>query len=322
MKAVRIHRQGGPEVLVVDDVELAEPTGTEVRVRVAAAGVNFVDIYHRSGLYPVRLPQTLGREGAGVIEAVGAEVLDFAPGDRVAWAQAPNSYAELAIVASSKIVRVPDDVSSEAAAAVMLQGATAHYLAHSTRPLEKGDTCLVYAAAGGVGLLLTQIAKLRGAIVIGTVSTEEKAELARAAGADHVIRYDEHDVAGEVRRITEGRGADVAYDGVGRDTWTASLESLRPRGMLVSYGNASGPVGAIDPLELRRHGSLFLTRPSLADYIATRDELEWRAGDLFRWIASGQITIHIDRRLPLARAGDAHRALEARQTIGKVLLIP
>ncbi len=322
MKVIRIHQNGGPEVLRYEDVATAKPIGDQVLIRVAAAGVNFIDIYYRTGLYPVALPHTLGQEGSGVIEAVGPEVHWFYAGERVAWAHGSGSYAEYVLVSASQIVKVPENISDEVAAAVMLQGMTAHYLASTTFPLKEGDSCLVYAAAGGVGHLLTQIARLRGATVIGTASTDEKCELARRAGADHVIRYDKEDVAREVRRITSGHGVDVAYDGVGKATWQASLKSLRPRGMMVSYGNASGAVGSIDPLELSRNGSLFLTRPSLHHYVATRVELELRANEVFTWVGQDKLEVRIDRKLPLADAAQGQSALEQRKTAGKVLLIP
>jgi NADPH2:quinone reductase len=322
MKAIRVHRHGGPESLSLDELAVPDVAAGQVLVRVLAAGVNFLDVYHRTGLYPVQLPLILGQEGAGTVEAVGTGVHEFTPGDRVAWAAGPGSYATFVAVPAANVVAIPDAVSTGMAAAVMIQGMTAHYLAFSAFPLEPAHTCLVYAAAGGVGQLLVQIAKLRGAAVIGTVSSAAKADFAREAGADHVIRYDQDDVASEVRRITAGRGVDVAYDSVGKASWEWSLNSLRPRGMLVSFGNSSGPVGNIDPLVLSRRGSLFLTRPTLAHYTATRAELEWRAHDLFTWIAAQQLRVRIDRELPLEAANEGQRALEARETAGKVLLIP
>jgi NADPH:quinone reductase len=322
MKAIRVHEHGGPEVLRFEDISDPEPAAGHAVVRVAAAGVNFIDVYHRTGLYPQSLPITLGQEGAGVVVKTGADVTTVKAGDRVAWAGGPGSYAELVSVLAANLVKIPYGVSEDIAAAVMLQGMTAHYLATSTYPVNKGDTVLVHAAAGGVGLLLTQIAKMRGARVIGTTSSDEKAARAREAGADYVIRYAKSDVAAEVRKITGDRGVDVVYDAVGKATWNASIDSLRPRGMMVSYGNASGPVPAIEPLLLSRKGSLFLTRPTLVNYIATREELDARAHDLFTWISEGNLDVHIDRRVPLADAADAHRALEGRETSGKVLLIP
>ena len=322
MKAIHVQEHGGAEVLRYNDVADPEPGPDDALVRVSAAGVNFVDVYHRTGLYPQKLPYVPGQEGAGVVLKVGTDVTTVQPGDRVAWAAGPGSYAELVSVPATKLVTIPKQVEDEIAAAVLLQGMTAHYLAVSTYPLKKGETCLIHAAAGGVGLLLTQIAKMRGARVIGTTSTEEKAERARKAGADYIIRYARSDVAAEVRKITGDQGVDVVYDAVGKATWDASIDSLRPRGMMVSYGNASGPVPPFEPLLLSRKGSLFLTRPTLVNYIATREDLEMRANDLFKWIASGKLEVHIDRRLPLAKAADAHSALEGRKTTGKVLLIP
>ena len=322
MKAIRIHQHGGPEVLSYDEVPKPDLAPGHVLVRVVAAGVNFIDVYHRTGLYPVTLPYTLGQEGVGEVELTGEGTRGFARGDIVAWTNVPGSYAQHVSVPASHLVVVPRGVAPELAGAVMLQGMTAHYLASSTFPLAFEHTCLIYAAAGGVGSLLTQIAKLRGATVIGAVSSEEKAQLATQAGADHIIRYDQIDVATEIKRITHERGVDVVYDAVGRATWESSLNSVRKRGTIVSFGNASGPVGTIDPLILARKGSLFLTRPMLAHYIASRDELEWRARDVFNWISEGKLHVRIDRELPLAQAADAHGALESRQTAGKVLLIP
>lgn len=322
MKAILVQEHGGAEVLQYTDVPDPEPGPEDVLVRVSAAGVNFLDVYHRSGLYPQKLPFVPGQEGAGVVVAVGTSVDTLKTGDRVAWASGPGSYAELLSIPVAKVVKLPKTISDETAAAVMLQGLTAHYLATSTFALKKGHTCLVLAAAGGVGLLLTQIAKLRGARVIGTTSSEEKAKRARAAGADYVIRYAVSDVAAEVRKITGDRGVDVVYDAVGKATWDASLDSLHPRGMMVSYGNASGPVPPIEPLLLSRKGSLFLTRPTLANYIATREEFEARTNELAKWLKDGRLKVHIDRTVPLADAANAHRALEGRETSGKVLLIP
>src|SRR5688572_5807545 len=322
MKAIRLHEHGGPEALRYEDTADPEPAADHALVRVAAAGVNFIDVYHRTGLYPQKLPITLGQEGAGVVVKTGADVTTVKAGDRVAWAGGPGSYAELVSVPAANLVKIPYGVGEDIAAAVMLQGMTAHYLATSTHAIGKGDTVLIHAAAGGVGLLLTQIAKMRGARVIGTTSSDEKATRAREAGADYVIRYAKTDVAAEVRKITGDRGVDVVYDAVGKATWNASIDSLRPRGMMVSYGNASGPVPAFEPLLLSKKGSLFLTRPTLVNYIATREDLDARAQDLFKWIADGTLNVHIDRRVPLADAADAHRALEGRETSGKVLLIP
>jgi NADPH:quinone reductase len=323
MKAIRVHQHGGPEALQVEDVALPRPEAGEVVVRVEAAGLNFIDVYYRTGLYPPpALPFTNGQEGGGVVESLGPAVTDFEPGDRVAWTGVLGAYAEKAAVPADRLVKLPEGVSTRQGAAAMLQGMTAHYLATSTYPLKPGDTCLVHAAAGGVGQILVRIAKLRGARVIGTTSTEEKAALARRAGADEVILYSEKDFAEETRRLTDGRGVQVVYDGVGKATFEKGLDCLAPRGTMVSFGNASGPVEPIQPLVLTQKGSLYLTRPSLAHYVATREELERRAGDVLGWIREGKLEIRIDAEIPLAEAADAHRALEGRRTTGKVLLIP
>lgn len=322
MKAVRVHSFGGPEVLSYEEVPLPEPGPGEARVKVEAAGVNFIDIYHRTGQYRGQLPLTLGMEAAGVVDAIGAGVTEVQPGDRVAYAMQQGSYAEYAIVPAWKLVPVPDAIDLRSAAAVMLQGMTAHYLTHSTYPLQPGDTVLVHAAAGGVGLLLVQLAKRRGARVIGTVSTEEKARLAREMGADEVILYTQADFETEVRRLTDGRGVDVVYDSVGRATFDKSLNCLRPRGYLVLYGQSSGAVPPFDPQVLNAKGSLFLTRPSLGHYAATREELLERANELFQWMIAGELTVRIDQTYPLAEATAAHQYMEGRQTKGKVLLIP
>jgi NADPH2:quinone reductase len=292
-----------------------------VRVRVEAAGVNFIDVYHRTGLYKVAMPETLGREGAGTVEALGPDVDDFSPGDRVAWAMVPGSYAEKVLIPAASLVKIPDGVPVRVAAAAMLQGMTAHYLGCSTYPLKAGDTCLVHAAAGGVGLLLTQIAKMRGARVLGTVSTAEKAALSKKAGADETIDYAKQDFEAEVKRLTSGRGVEVVYDSVGKTTFEKSLGSLALRGMLALFGQSSGPVPPLDPQVLSQRGSLYLTRPTLGHYIATRKELLWRAGDVLGWIRDKRLTVRIDREFPLAEAAAAHRALESRGTSGKVLLI-
>lgn len=322
MLAIRVHEYGGPEVLRAEQIPVPEPGAGQALVRLEAIGLNFIDVYHRMGAYPSDLPITLGREGAGVVEAVGADVAEVQAGDRVAFAMVPDTYAGYAVVEAAKLVPVPDGVSSEQAAGVMLQGMTAHYLTHSTYPLQEGESCLVHAAAGGVGHLLVQVAKLRGATVIGTASTPEKVELARAAGADEVIRYTAVDFREETQRLTGGRGVDVVYDSVGKDTFMQSLRCLRPRGYLVLYGQSSGAVEPLDPQILNRYGSLFLTRPSLGHYMLTREELLERAGDLFDWLASGRLAVRIDRSFPLAEAAEAHRYLEGRQTKGKVLLLP
>ncbi|MDT8306745.1 MAG: quinone oxidoreductase [Anaerolineae bacterium] len=322
MQAVRVHEYGGPEVLRLEAVPLPEPGAGQVRVRLAAIGLNFIDVYHRMGAYPSELPITPGREGAGVVEAVGDGVSGVQVGERVAFAMVPGTYAEQVVVDAAQLVAVPEGVSSEQAAGVMLQGMTAHYLVTSTYPLQDGESCLVHAAAGGVGHLLVQLAKMRGARVIGTASTAEKVALARAAGADEMIRYTEVDFQEETMRLTEGRGVDVVYESVGKDTFMQSMRSLRPRGFLVLYGQSSGAVEPLDPQLLNRYGSLFLTRPSLGHYIATREELLWRAGELFDLLAAGQLEVRIDRTFPLAEAAEAHRYLEGRQTKGKVLLVP
>ena len=322
MKAIRVHECGGPEALRYEEIPQPEPGPGEARVRIEAAGLNFIDIYHRTGQYPVPTPFTPGVEGAGVVDAIGPGVSEVKPGDRVAYAMQRGSYAEYAVVPARLLVPIPAGISTQQAAAVMLQGMTAHYLAFSTYPLRAGDTALIHAAAGGVGLLLVQLAKRCRARVIGTVSTEEKARLAQEAGADEVIRYTEVDFEEEVKRLTAGRGVDVVYDSVGKTTFDKSLNCLRPRGYLVLYGQASGAVPPIDPQILNAKGSLFLTRPSLGHYIADRTELLQRAGDLFRWMQSGELQVRIDRTWPLAEAAEAHRYMEARQTKGKVLLIP
>jgi NADPH2:quinone reductase len=321
MKVVRVHEFGGPEILRYEEVALPEPGPGEARVKLAASGVNFIDIYHRKGQYPGKLPLTLGQEGAGVVDAAGADVADLKPGDHVAYASVQGAYAEYAIVPAARLVPVPAGVPLEQAAAVMLQGMTAHYLAHSTFALKPGDTALVHAAAGGVGQLLVQIAKRRGARVIGTASAA-KLDLARAAGADEVIGYNEDDFEAAVKRLTGGKGVDVVYDSVGKTTFDKSLNCLRPRGYMVLYGQSSGPVPPLDPQVLNGKGSLFLTRPTLAHYTATREELLGRANDLFGWIAAGELRVAIDTTFPLGQAAEAHRYLEGRQTKGKVLLIP
>ena len=322
MKAIRIDTFGGADVLRLQDVPAPVAEAGDIVVRVEAAGVNFIDVYHRTGLYPNTLPLVPGLEGAGVVTAVGPQVDAFRAGDRVAWTSALGSYAESVRLPAQKAVAIPAGIDSRTAAALMLQGMTAQYLCTSTFPLAKGHTCLIHAAAGGVGLLLVQMAKARGARVIGTVSTEAKATRARGAGADEVILYTEEDFLTAVRRLTNGRGVDVVYDGVGKDTATRSLDCLAPRGMMVFYGNASGPVGPIDPLLLSQKGSLFLTRPTLFHYIADRASLEARAADVLGQAAAGRLEVRVDRSFPLAQAAEAHRALEGRQTTGKVLLIP
>jgi NADPH:quinone reductase len=322
MKAVFVEQTGGPEQLKYDEFPKPAPGPGQALVKIGAAGVNFIDIYFRSGLYKAPPPIVLGNEGAGTVEAVAPDVTTLQPGDRVAYAMSRGSYAEYASVPAWQLVKIPDAIDFQTAAATMLQGMTAHYLTHSTFPLKSGDTCLVHAAAGGVGLLLVQIAKMRGARVFGTVSTDAKAELARQAGADHAILYTEQDFQGEVRRLTDGRGVDVVYDSVGASTFMKSLDSLRPRGMMVSFGNSSGPVEPVAPLLLNQKGSLFLTRPSLAHHAANREELGWRSGDLFQWIRDGSLHIRVDHVYPLAEAAQAQRDLEARKTSGKLVLVP
>ena len=305
-QAIFVRENGGPEVLSLEPHEPGPPGPGQVRVRIAAAGLNFIDVYFRAGLYPRPLPFVLGLEGAGVVEAVGSEVQTLAAGDRVAWSSVPGSYAEAVIAPERQLVRVPDGVSEEQAAALMLQGMTAHYLVHGTRDTRPGDSALVHAAAGGVGLLLIQFLKAAGATVLGTCSSEEKAKLAREAGADQVILY----------------GVDVVYDSVGRTTFEGSLRSLRPRGLLALFGQSSGVVPVFDLSRLNPLGSLFVTRPSLAHYTATRAELEERAGHVLGAVADGTLQLRIGARFPLAQAAEAHRALEGRTTSGKVLLIP
>ena len=321
-KAVVVRATGGPEALELADVEAPSPGAGELLVDVAAAGVNFIDCYHREGRYLLDLPFGPGLEGAGRVRAVGADVTGFAVGDRVAWAQSLGSYAEQAVVPVADAVPVPDGVDDETAGALLLQGLTAHYLVASTYPVQKGDAVLVHAAAGGVGLLLVQLAKARGAHVIGTVSTEAKEALAREAGADEVIRYDLVDFAPEVRELTDGAGVSVVYDGVGAATFDGSLAVLKPRGMLALFGASSGAVPPVDPQRLNHAGSVFLTRPSLGAHVASREELEWRAGELFAAVEDGSLTVRIGGRYPLADARRAHEDLEGRRTTGKVLLIP
>ena len=321
-KAIVIEKTGGPEVLALADRDPGAPGPGQVRVRVAAAGVNFIDVYFRTGLYPRPLPFVAGLEGAGRIEAVGPDVAGLAAGDLVAWASAPGSYAQAVVAPAAAVVRVPDAVPGEIAAAAMLQGMTAHYLVHAIRPPAPGNWALVHAAAGGTGLLLVQMLRAAKIRVVGTCGSAEKATLVRDAGADEVVRYDQGDFVAASRAATGGRGVDEVYDGVGRDTFDGSLASLRPRGLLVLFGQASGPVPAFDLQRLNAGGSLVVTRPSLAHFVGTRAELEERAGAVLGAIAAGQLSVRIGARFPLARAADAHRALEGRATTGKVLLIP
>jgi NADPH2:quinone reductase len=325
MHAILATEPGGPDVLAPDEIPDPLPGPRDLLVRVSAAGVNFIDVYQRNGTYPMPFPHVPGSEGAGVVEAVGREVREFAVGDLVAWASAPSSYAELVVVPEIVALRVPDGVGDEVAAALPLQGLTAHYLVTSTFPVEAGQDVLVHAGAGGVGLLLTQLAAARGARVITTVGTPEKEALSRAAGASEVIRYTElgdltEDLPAIVRELTGGRGVHTVFDGVGRSTFDASLASLRRRGGLALFGASSGPVPPFDPQRLNAAGSLFLTRPTLGHHTATREELTWRAGELFDAVAAGTLDVRIGATFPLMEAADAHRALEGRATTGKVLL--
>jgi len=320
MKAIQVREPGGPEKMELVEVATPTPGPGQALVRIASTGVNFIDIYFRTGLYKADLPISLGSEASGVVEAIGTGVAEVAPGDRVAYAMARGSYAEYALVPAATLVKLPDHLDFQTAAAAMLQGMTAHYLTHSTYPLKAGDTCLVHAAAGGAGGLTVQMAKMIGARVIGTVSTQEKAKIAREHGADEVILYTEQEFDVEVKRLTGGRGVDVVYDSVGKTTFEKSLNSLRPRGLMTLFGQSSGPVPPTDPNILNGKGSLFLTRPSLGFYIAQRDELLWRAGDVLKWVAAGKLKIRIDRSYPLAEAAAAHRDLESRKTAGKLVL--
>ena len=322
MKAVRVHAPGGPEALKYEDVPEPTPKAGEAVVKIDAAGLNYIDVYQRSGLYKLDLPLTLGLEAGGTVTAVGAGVTEVKVGDKVAYTGVPGAYAQYAAVPAQRLVVLPPGLQPKQGAAAMLQGMTAHYLACSTYPLKTGDTCLVHAAAGGVGLLLCQIARIRGARVIGTVSTDEKAKLAREAGADQVILYTKQDFEFEVKRITGGKGLQVVYDSVGKTTFDKGFNCLAPRGMMVLYGQSSGPIGAFDPQVLNQKGSLFLTRPSLGHYTATREELQQRAGEVLGWIRDGKLKLRTELEFPLKDAAQAHRALEGRKTTGKVLLIP
>ena len=322
MKLIRVHEFGGPEALQYEDAPVPEPGFGEARVRIEAIGLNFIDCYHRKGLYPGTLPVTPGMEAAGVVDAVGPGTDGLKAGDCVAYATHQGSYAEYTTVPAEKLVPVPDEVSTQQAAAVMLQGMTAHYLALTTYPIGPTDTALVHAAAGGVGLLLVQMAKRAGARVIGTVSTEEKAALARQAGADEIIFYTQSDFEEETRRLTDNQGVNVVYDSVAKTTFEKGLNCLKPRGYMVLYGQSSGPVSEFNPQILNQKGSLFLTRPSLTHYANDREELLQRSGDLFRWMSSGELDVRIDTTFALADASAAHRYIEGRQTKGKVLLIP
>jgi NADPH2:quinone reductase len=319
MKSVYIEQPGGLDALRYGDQPKPEPKAGEVLVKLAASGVNFIDTYHRSGLYKLPLPAVIGSEGAGTVERAGDGVTTFKPGDRVAYAMARGSYAEYAVVPATLLVHIPESVELRQAAAIMLQGMTAHYLSHSTFPLKLGHTAVIHAAAGGTGRLLVQIATMLGARVIATAGTEAKAELARSAGAKDVILYDREDWVAEVRKLTDGKGVDVVYDSVGQATFFKGLDCLKPRGMMVFFGHSSGPVLQIDPLVLMAKGSLYLTRPTLGSYVA-RDEIGWRTKDLFGWIAEGKLDLRIDKEYPLAEAAAAHKYLEGRQTMGKIIL--
>ena len=322
MKAMRVHKHGGPEVLTLEERPVPEPKAGEARVKIEAIGVNYIDVYQRTGLYPLQTPFTLGTEGAGIVDAVGPNVTEVKKGERVGYAMIPGSYAEYAIVPAARLVPIPPNIDARSAAAIMLQGMTAHYLTHSTYPLKKGETALLHAAAGGVGLLLIQIVKQLGATVIGTVSTEAKAKLAKEMGADHLILYTQNDFLAEVKKLTDGHGVNVVYDSVGQTTFDKSLDCLRPRGYLVLFGQSSGPVPPFDPGKLAAKGSLFLTRPSLAHYTLDRAELLQRAHDLFSWTASGKLKLRMEKTFRMAEAAEAHRQLEGRKTTGKVILLP
>jgi NADPH2:quinone reductase len=322
MKAIIVHECGGPEAMVYEETKVPVPGTGEAVVKMVAIGLNYIDVYHRTGLYQLPRPFIPGMEGSGIVVEVGPGAAEVEPGDRVAWAMQIGSYAEYAAVPAWKLVPVPSDVDEKTAAALMLQGITAHYLTTSVHQLKAGETALIHAAAGGAGLLLVQLAHLAGARVIGTVSTLAKAQLARDAGADEVILCTESDFEAETKRLTDGRGVQVVYDSVGRDTFAKSINCLAPRGMLALYGQSSGPVPPVDPGLLAQKGSLFLTRPSLAHYAASREELLWRSGELLSLVDSGRLQLRVEQTFPLAAAAEAHRQLEARLTSGKVLLIP
>lgn len=322
MQAIQINKTGGPEVLTLIETKKPNPAHDQVLVKLDSCGVNYIDTYHRSGLYPVDLPAILGLEGAGIVESTGSSVTRFKPGDRVAYPNIPGSYAQYNCIPEERLVRVPDNLSLELAAASMLQGLTGHALTRSAYPVDTNTQVLIHAAAGGAGQLLVQLCKMQGARVIGTVSTPAKADIAWQAGADEIILYEDTDFVAECRRLTGGVGVDVIYDSVGKTTFERGLDALRPRGTMVLFGNASGAPGPINPAILMQKGSLFLTRPILFDYISNRDELELRCQDLFSWLENGDISIRIDRQLPLAEAATAHQLLESRQTAGKLLLKP
>ncbi|MGA2435244.1 MAG: quinone oxidoreductase [Bryobacteraceae bacterium] len=322
MKAILVRTCGGPEQLQCEDIPTPVPGPGQALVKIAAAGVNFIDVYHRTGFYKASPPIPIGQEAAGTVEAVGPDVGEVAPGDRVAYAMGRGAYAEYAVVPSAMLVKLPDQIDFKTAAAVMLQGMTAHYLTHTTFPLKEGDIALVHAAAGGVGLLLVQMAKMRGARIFGTVSTQAKADLVIENGGDAAILYTRQDFEPEVKRLTDGHGVHVVYDSVGATTFMKSLICLRPRGMMVLFGQSSGPVPPIDPLILSQTGSLFFTRPSLNHYTSTRLELLWRADDVLGWIATGKLKVRIDKAYKLSEAAQAHRDLEARRSTGKLLIVP
>jgi NADPH2:quinone reductase len=322
MKAIQVQKTGGPDVLTLADLPVPKPKANEAVVKIAAIGVNFIDVYFREGRYPAPLPFIDGQEAAGTVTEVGSDVKTVKPGDRVAYTGVIGSYAEYAPVPADRLVHVPDKITDQQAAAAMLQGMTAHYLVNSTYPLMKGETALIHAAAGGVGLLLVQMAKNIGARAIGTVGTEEKAKLAREAGADEVILYTQKDFEAETKRLTENKGVHVVYDGVGKSTFEKGLNVLRPRGYMVLFGGASGAVPPFDPIALSQKGSLFLTRPSLLHYIATRQELEQRSSDVFSAVAAGKLKLRIGHVYKLEEVQQAHRDLEGRKTTGKILLVP
>jgi len=322
MKAIQVTQTGGPEVLTLVNLPAPEPKANEALIEIKAAGINFIDVYIREGRYPSPLPFIAGQEAAGAVIAVGSEVTNLKPGDRVAYCGTPGSYAEYAAVPADRVVKTPSHLDFDSAAAAMLQGMTAHYLSRSTYPIQSGETALIHAAAGGVGQLLVQMCKRLGARVIATAGNDEKANLARAAGADECIVYTQRDFESETRHLTDGRGVDVVYDGVGKATFDKDLNVLRPRGYLVLFGGASGAVPPFDLIKLSQKGSLFITRPTLGHYTATRKELEWRAGDVLQMIANGELKLQIHHRYPLAEAQQAHRDLEGRKTTGKLLLMP
>ena len=322
MKAVRVREYGGPEAMSYDEVDIPSIGENDVLVKIEASGINYIDTYQRSGLYQIPLPATLGLEAAGTVTEIGLNVSSFQSGDRVAYTSVPGAYADYAVVPDEKLVKLPDGVDFSQGAAAMLQGCTAHYLCKSTYEVKAGDRCLIHAAAGGVGLLLIQMVKNAGGFVIGTVSTEEKANLAKSAGADEVILYSDQNFETEVKRITEGAGVNVVYDSVGKSTFQKSIDCLSKLGYMVLYGNASGPVTEFNPATLGPKGSLFLTRPTLFDYTADRESLDWRTSDVFNWIAEGNLNLRVEHFYALADAQQAHKDLEGRKTTGKIILTP